>query len=116
MGKSLMLSPEFQTWSADTASGIHIVPKNHDTNRGNMAVCQNPGTPVVGIYLKMVLIGIDPYPYGEIVILMSQNGPKRAYLGMDLASLDLDGPTSPPAAVHCFRISSPIGEIPRFRW
>ena len=35
----------------------------------------------------MVLIGIDPYPYGEIVILMSQSGPKRAYLGMDLASL-----------------------------
>ena len=101
-----------------------IVPKNHDTNRGNMAVCQNL-VPLVNIKiagkwmfipLKMVLIGIDPYPYGEIVILMSQNGPKRAYLGMDLASLDLDGPTSPPAAVHCFRISSPIGEIPRFRW
>ena len=45
MGKSFMLSPEVQTWSADTASGIHIVPKNHDTNRGNMAVCQNPCTP-----------------------------------------------------------------------
>jgi len=42
-----------------------------------MAVCQNPGTPVVHIKiagkwmfipLKMVLIGIDPYPYLKLII------------------------------------------------
>ena len=46
MGQSLMLSPEFQTWSADLTFGIHIVPKNHDTNRGNMAVCQQHLVPL----------------------------------------------------------------------
>jgi len=47
-----------------------IVPKNHDTNRGNMAVCQNlvplVNIKIAGLWmfipLKMVLIGIDPYP------------------------------------------------------
>jgi hypothetical protein len=50
------------------------VPKTSNSVHGkNMAVCQNPGTPGepqnswdlwMFIPLKMVLIGIDPWPYG----------------------------------------------------
>ena len=49
----------------------------------HMAVCQNPGTPVVHIKiagkwmfipLKMVLIGIDPYPYLIIIIILHISG------------------------------------------